>query len=41
MGFFHEVSIIYIIVPAFKNTFPKMRVLQFTELAKFAFVTGQ
>lgn len=40
MGFFYESGIIYKLAPAFKRTYPELRVHQFYKLAQFAFSTG-
>jgi hypothetical protein len=40
MSFFYESPIIYAAAPAFKRTFPEVRILQFYKLAKYAFQTG-
>lgn len=40
MGFYHEPGIIYAAASWVKNTFPDMRILQFSMLSKFAFETG-
>ncbi len=40
MGFYHEPGIIYAAAGWVKDTFPDMRILQFSMLSKFAFATG-
>jgi hypothetical protein len=40
MGFYHEPGIIYAAAGWVRDTFPDMRILQFSMLSKFAFATG-
>jgi len=40
MGFFHEPGVIYAFRKSLKNTYPEMRIHQFTSLARLAFETG-
>ncbi len=40
MGFFHESGLVYTLAPFLAKTYPEARVIQFSELSKFAFEKG-